>query len=105
MQTFVRNNDIGTTYETFMHGCILHLLEDEVLVKTREFFLFSTNKTGAELHSKSVKEMFRGEKINLFVNVHQSESKHRVRMYTNTACRAVARTHLMPFRADWEVMG
>ena len=104
MQTFVRTNEIRTTFETFMHGCILHLLEDEVLAKTREFFLFSTKKTGAGLPSKPVKEMFRGEKRNLFVNVHQSESKHRVRVYTNTACRAVARTHLIPFRVDREVM-
>lgn len=104
MQTFVRNNEIRTTFETFMHGCILHLLGDEVHAKTCEFFPFSTKKTGAGLPSKPVKEMFRGEKRNLLVNVHQSESKHRVRVYTNTACRAVARTHLIPFRVDCEVM-
>ena len=104
MQTLVRNNDIRTTFETFMHGCILHLFGDEILAKTRENFFFSTKKTGAVIYSKSLKEMFRGEKKNLSANVHQSESKHRVRMYTNTACRAVARTHLIPFRADWEVM-
>lgn len=104
MQTLVRNNDIRTDLETFMHGCILHLFGDEVVAKTHKFFLFSTKKIGAVISSKSLKEKFRGDKKNSSVNVHQSESKHRVRMYTNTACRAVARTHLSLIVIDQEVI-
>ena len=101
MQKIVRKNDLRTSYGTMLHCCLLPYAYGKRKVNGSELFFFSTNKNGeAELSALKRKPRcdiktvgLKHQTENAIGIMFGAESKHRVRTYTNTACRAEARTH------------